>query len=353
MPTQADIEEHRMRGYAKSQPTYEKIQRKWERWEKKHSEDKSVEWIELDDKLKLFIVHLEKKENAPSTILLAIASLNALRTRLGRPSFYKNASFPLVNLAVKRLKRALQVRKVRNEEEKPEPLTNTEINTAFQNLANTPGGIQCKLYLILVHYLNHHSNKVIEKKVSDITIDSEGRWVEIWRGTNKKNATTKLKPDKHSRIQLKATPSTLYCCPVWIVRHHFQHLPATTPTTRLFHNYTKGGELSAQPMGKGNIKKCLFGPILVAIPQLTQPRDKYQSNSIHRATVIKAITREKEGVIECTKAVTHHSDVCSLNAYLTAKAHDLSAVENAVLNRQCTYSPRGGGSLTNLGIYRC
>ncbi len=178
---------------------------------------------------------------------------------------------------------------------------------------------------------------IIKKTISDFIIEMEGKWVEVWRGTEEKSALTKGKPNLNVCMRLQATPSALYHCLVTIVHQHLANL--LTPCTAkhcIFQNYTKSSGLSAQPMGKGNCTPWLFRKVLSMIPHLTYPHGQYTSNSLHQATAIATMTQAKEAVIQEVMLDTHHTSASSMNAYLTDSAHDLTTVENAILACECT-----------------
>jgi len=81
--------------------------------------------------LECYIVSLEKKRAtdpltgakspkllyAPSTVLVALAAINALCTCLGQPSFYDNKDFPCVGLGVKCLKQQTQTQNQKGRKE--------------------------------------------------------------------------------------------------------------------------------------------------------------------------------------------------------------------------------------------
>jgi hypothetical protein len=362
-PTEEEIRAQRSIRFKKSEKKYTGWQRQWVQWVEQHNTNQHVDWLESDSHLEVFIVRLENKKirdphtnaksdrplYAPSTILVAIASLNALRTQSGRATLYKNTMFPQVGLAVKRLKQLTTTRRINKEEKKPAELTDEEIESAFCALPHTPAGYQCRLYLVLLRYLNHHSTKVVDKVVSDITIDPDGQWVEIFRGAEEKNSTTKTAPDPVPHVWLCAIPEKPFCCPVRIVQQHLKHLPSpTSPNERLFRNLSRKGALTKQNLGKNTVNKRLFEPVMAAIPQLTYRRERYESNSIRRAAANSAMAAAKERVIKETMRQTHHASTGGLQAYLTDESRDFRAVESAILQSECTHSIRNLQFLVNL-----
>jgi hypothetical protein len=94
--------------FKKSKKKYTRWQRQWAEWVQQHNMNQCMDWLNSNDHLESFIVHLEtKKLKDPvthvksdcllytlSTILVAVAVLNTLCTRSGWGSLYDNHMFP-------------------------------------------------------------------------------------------------------------------------------------------------------------------------------------------------------------------------------------------------------------------
>jgi len=105
-PPTEQLYKHTMR-FSLSLKTYGPWREKWAKWVSKHNPDQHNDWLS-DDHLEHFLISLEQKRATdpligskspkllygPSTVLVALASTNALRNCLGQPSFYYNKDFP-------------------------------------------------------------------------------------------------------------------------------------------------------------------------------------------------------------------------------------------------------------------